>query len=302
MGSDAHVVVVGGSTGSPALAHRRLDELEATWSRFRADSEVSRLNAAAGTAVEVSPETWLLLYRAIEGIDLTGGRFDPTILRDVEALGYDRSFDQLDRRGATGQRTERVPPVHRGVLRGSAAITVFDDRRSVRLAAGTGFDPGGIGKGLAADLVVAELLAEGAEGASVNVGGDVRAEGRSPTPDGWVVAVEDPWTRSRELSRCALRSGAVATSSRCERTWTRGGVEHHHLVDPGTGRSVDSGLAAVTVVAGEGWLAEVATKAAFVAGAAHAPELVRSLGVTALLVADDGTVEAVDMPDPGVAA
>ena len=300
MGSDAHVVVVGGSTGSPALAHRRLDELEATSEplpgRQRGQSPQRRVPAPRSRC---PPRPGSCCTPAIEGIDLTGGRFDPTVLRDVEALGYDRSFDQLDRRGAAGQRAERVPRAPRGV-RGSAAITLFDDRRSVRLAAGTGFDPGGIGKGLAADLVVAELLAEGAEGASVNVGGDVRAEGRSPTPDGWVVAVEDPWTRS-QAQPLALRSGAVATGGRCERTWTRGGVEHHHLVDPGTGRSVDSGLAAVTVVAGEGWLAEVATKAAFVAGAA--PLRAGAIaGVAALLVADDGTVEAVDMPGPGVAA
>ena len=149
----------------------------------------------------------------------------------------------------------------------------------------------------ASDVAVAVISVSGV---SVNVGGDVRADGRSPTPDGWVVAVEDPWTRSHELTRCALRRGAVATSSRCERTWRRGGVEHHHLVDPASGRSIDSGLAAVTVVAGEGWLAEVMTKAAFVAGREHAADLVRSAGVAALLVADDGTVESVSMPEPGV--
>lgn len=296
MGSEAHVVVVGGPDRAVELVRWQLGELEALWSRFRADSEISMLNAAAGEPVHVSPETRLLLERASAGRDLTGGLFDPTVLLDVCALGYDRSFEKLGTAGpsATGEAGGVPDETHRA--RSGSPVVFVEDGHSVRLEPGTGFDPGGIGKGLAADLLVADLIDAGAEGASVNVGGDLRVAGRAPTDDGWVVAVEDPWEPGHELGRCALRSGAVATSSRCDRTWRRDGVEHHHLVDPRTGRSARTGLAAVTVVAGEGWLAEVVTKAAFVAGRDGAAEVVRSTGTAAWLVADDGSVERVGLP------
>ena len=82
----------------------------------------------------------------------------------------------------------------------------------MRLPRGTGFDPGGIGKGLAADIVVDELRAAGAEGVCVNLGGDVRVEGAGPTGDGWTIAVDYP-ERARPIARIGIARGAVATST-----------------------------------------------------------------------------------------
>lgn len=114
MGTRAHLLV----EGEPELlppACRRIERLERLWSRFIADSEVSRLNGAGGAAVPVAPETAELLARAEEGWRMTEGQFDPT-LRELIAAGYDRDFDEVresdslagDRRGETelGRRTE----------------------------------------------------------------------------------------------------------------------------------------------------------------------------------------------------
>src|SRR2546428_658254 len=79
---------------------------------------------------------------------------------------------------------------------------------AVRLPVGTGFDPGGIGKGLAADSVVDELRADGAAGVCVNIGGDVRVEGDSPSGEAWTVAVEHP-DRPGAIARVGIRRGAV---------------------------------------------------------------------------------------------
>ena len=92
MGSSAHVIVVGGHPSLPARARRSLDALERAWSRFLPDSEVSLLNASPGSRCAVSPETRLLVRRAIEGYRFTAGRFDPTVLPAVIAAGYDRDF------------------------------------------------------------------------------------------------------------------------------------------------------------------------------------------------------------------
>lgn len=296
MGSEAHIVVVDGPPASLPHARRRLRDLESRWSRFQPDSEVTRLNEAGGAPMEVTSSTWLLLRRACDGWALTEGRFDPTILHDLEALGYDRSFEKLEGSRHRPEASEAPPSPRRPPV--SESVHVSPDGHTVQLASGVGFDPGGVGKGLAADLLVAELLALGAEGASVNVGGDLRVEGEAPTDDGWIIDIEDPHHPERTLTRCALRAGAVATSSRLQRTWERGGTVRHHLVDPRDGHSVRSGLASVTVVAGEGWLAEVLTKAAFIAGPRDAAAVLDAAGAAAVLVDDDGAVQSLGLPIP----
>ena len=132
------------------------------------------------------------------------------------------------------------------------------------VAAGHGFDPGGIGKGLAADLVSAELLAAGAEGVLVNLGGDLRVRGRGPDQGDWPLSVADPFRPDVELLRLAIGDGALATSSRLLRRWrNRRGIEMHHLLDPATGAPTDTDVVAVTVLAGDAWWAEALTKALF---------------------------------------
>jgi thiamine biosynthesis lipoprotein len=143
MGSDGHVIVVGGRPGAARWARDRIRDLEARWSRFRPNSEISRLTAGAGTPQAVSPETALLVRRAVEAWHLSGGAFDPTVLGAVRRAGYVHSLDlgPIATRGASL------------LLTGCRDIVVDGDL--VGLPRGTGFDPGGIGKGLAADLVVA---------------------------------------------------------------------------------------------------------------------------------------------------
>ena len=95
MGSDVHLVVVGGAPGLADAALDRLEELEARWSRFRDSSEVSELTRRAGGPVAVSDDTMLLVRRALQAWWLTGGAFDPTVLGDVVRAGYDRTFEDL---------------------------------------------------------------------------------------------------------------------------------------------------------------------------------------------------------------
>lgn len=252
MGTDAHVVVVGGDEAAlVAYARDRLADLERRWSRFTPDSELSRLNRRPGRPVVVSPETLLLVERAVAAWWGTGGRFDPTVLDAVIGAGYDRDFDEL----AGGVGPSPRPHVPRPAP-GCSGIRVDPPVPAVWLPPGTGIDSGGIGKGLAADVVTEELLRAGAAGAMVNVGGDLRARGTPPTRSGWVVAVEAPFGGGGDLLRLAVPEGAVATSSPLRRRWRVGGGEAHHLIDPASGAPADAPLAAVTVVTAEAWWAE----------------------------------------------
>jgi thiamine biosynthesis lipoprotein len=276
MGSDAHVVVVGGRAGLVHDVRRRIVDLERRWSRFLPDSEVSTLNARAGAAVEVSAETRLLIARAIEAWRLTGGAFDPTVLGSLERAGYSRSFEL----GPLPLETRRR------ALVGCTDITV--DATAVRLPAGTGFDAGGIGKGLAADLVVEETLAGGAAGICVNLGGDVRVAGEPPAGTTWTIAIEHPWART-PLVRLGLGGGAVATSTTLRRRWDLGGQRYHHLIDPATGVPAATDLTSATVVTGEAWAAEVLAKAVLLRGRDRAFDVVDG-DAEALIVAIDGAI------------
>ncbi len=214
------------------------------------------------------------------------------MLAHLRAAGYDRSFELLDHPdSAFDRRAERAQP--RRATRPPTAPDIDLDRvvGTVRLGPTTSFDPGGIGKGFAADLVAEELMSSGARGALVNVGGDLRAAGVSPAQTSWVVEIADPLDPRHVLGNLSLGAGAVASSWRTKRTWIGpDGLPHHHLIDPRTGRSAANGIAGVTVVAAQGWRAEVLAKAAFLAGRTDGPALIAKSGAAGIVVADDGSV------------
>jgi thiamine biosynthesis lipoprotein len=281
MGTVAHIVVVDGPPAALDVALARLAELEDRWSRFEPGSELSRANLAGGKPVRVSPDTTLLARLARHGWERTNGLFDPSVLAAVRAAGYDRSMAHLRR--DTGRTAPARPSP------GCAGLTIDERARTITVPVGSGLDAGGLGKGLAADLVVAALLELGAAGAMLNVGGDMGTAGACPRPEGWVVDVEDPFGGA-PVARLAVRIGAVGTTSRVRRAWGKAGHREHHVIDPRTGSPSWSGLAAVTVVTRLGWEAEVLAKAAFVTGPAEAGPLLLSWSASALFVHDDGRV------------
>lgn len=296
MGGDAHLIVVVDGEGRAADAARllragwaRIAELEDRWSRFLPGSEVSALNRAAGAPVAVSADTVLLVERARAAWQATGGRFDPSVGAALVAHGYDRDLAALPPPeppdpAAARPPSRALPPLPAPGLGG---VTVDHGGRSVTLPPGVTFDPGGIGKGLAADLVADHLLAAGAAGALVNLAGDLRAAGRPPGPEGWVIGVPHPLRPGTELARLALPGGAVATSGTLRRRWHGPTGTVHHLFDPATGRPATTDVVGTTVVAAEGWWAEAQAKALFLAGPAGLADLV---GAHGLVVTVDGRI------------
>lgn len=293
MGATAEVTVVGGPRALLEVARGRLTDLERRWSRFVPTSEVSRLNRAEGLPVRVSWETRLLVRRALDGYAVTNGRFDPTLLGAVLRAGYVDSFERL---GSRPRSASRGGGGRGGLVTGAHRIEVDDGAGTVRVPLGVGFDAGGIGKGLAADVVAEELVGLGAAGVCVNVGGDVRVCGAAPDGVAWRIAVDSPWAGSAPLAELRVEDGAVATSSRLRRRWIdEHGAEQHHLVDPATGASARSPVLAATAVASSGWQAEVLAKAAFL-DAAQGLDLVDRLGAAAVVVVPDGVLTSPGWP------
>lgn len=285
MGSDASVVVTGNGSDparAATLAERgieRLGQLERRWTRFDTASEVARLNRSAGTAQVVSAETVQLVEMSVRAWYATGGAFDPTLLGALLALGYTASRDDPTARAAPASDADR---------RGRPDAILVDASASVvQLPPGTTIDPGGIGKGLAADIVAGELLDEGAAGVVVDVGGDLLVAGAPPDGEAWVIALDACRDRS-DGRRLRLMAGGVATSTVQLRTWTHDGVERHHLVDPRTGAPCRSDAVACTVVAGSAAWAEAFTKVPFTRGVDAGLALLDEHSLAASITTVDG--------------
>jgi FAD:protein FMN transferase len=218
--------------------------LETVLSRFRPDSELSRLNEAG--AGHVCPELLEVIELAVEARAASGGRFDPTVHDAVVAAGYDRSFELLP--GVE-------PWAAAAPARVGGAVTIDRTTSHVALEHGYRIDLGGIAKGWAADRALAALATAGP--ALVNAGGDIAAAGRV-----WPIAVD---AGSSKIT-LGLEDGGIATSGRDRRTWARNGEVAHHLIDPATGLPAESDVVTVTVAAGSASEAEVLAKTLFLAG------------------------------------
>lgn len=293
MSCSAHAVVVAADPDPLLeLVARRLDELERRWSRFLGDSEISGLNTAGGAPRRCSPDTVALVETMVRAWHATGGAFDPTMLGALVELGYAASrSDATTRTSLAGD----VRPIGRPDL-----VLVDPTTGTVRLPPGTSLDPGGVGKGLAADLIVLELLDAGADGALVEIGGDLRVAGRAPEPGGWPIEIGS--THGVGAALVELVAGGVATSSSRLRTWDSG--RRHHLLDPktllptsGNGAGDDEAgddVVGCTVVAGSAAWAEAFTKVAFVEGRTAALAVFDRAGLAARITTEDGRVHHSD--------
>ncbi len=296
MGSSCRIVVDGPS-GSIDRARRVVQDLEARWSRFLPTSEVSGANDGAGRPTVVSLMTYRLVEHAIEAGRLTDGVFDPLLLDPLEALGYDRDHHRL----AAPDPSDSLPESPRRSEAECAArgrgthsrLALHPELGAVTVPVGVRFDPGGIGKGLAADIVAGDLVDHGASWVMVGLGGDLRFAGPSLAAHGWIAVVEDPRDPDAELGRLRVDGGAVATSSRLRRRWRHQGRTHHHLLDPGSASPAVTPVVAATVQASHGWLADVLAKCTVIAGPDRAEPWLESAGAGAIVTFDDGSTRTV---------
>ena len=266
MGTEIELLVEAGEAACAlASAEEEFHRLEGLLSRFRADSELSRLNAA-GT-LTAGPDLLRVVELALAANERTDGRFDITVHDALVAAGYDRSFELVAADDATPLR----PPAQR-----SGGIRVREG--VVSLDPGVRLDFGGIGKGFACERA-AEILGT-AGPCLVNAGGDIATRAGV-----WTVSIE---TSGEPLTLELSGGSALATSGRDSRRWRRGRRELHHLIDPATGVPSESDLLRVTAVAHDAVAAEVAAKALFLAGTDAACEEADRLQIPAVLVTRTG--------------
>jgi thiamine biosynthesis lipoprotein len=268
-----------------------LRQIEDSCSRFRADSELSLLNANPETDVALSPTLAAALGVALRAARLSGGAVDPTVGSAVVAAGYDRDFALVASDGKAVRLASRPVP-------GWRAIRLDLARRTACLPRGVQVDLGATAKALAADLAADAALRAIGGGVLVSLGGDLAMRGEPP-PGGWRVQVgedsEAPIASGAEAIRVA--GGGVATSSTTVRWWRRGGVTLHHLIDPRTGLPADGPWRTVTTAAATCVDANVAATAAIVLGATAATWLEGARVPARLVDRHGGVVRVAGWPE-----
>lgn len=289
LGGSVRVIVTKPSSLGDAkrAVDRVLADIDAAASRFRADSELRRLNARAGEVVRISPLLASAIAAAIRGAELSDGAVDPTIGTAIRLAGYDTDFASLAKDDQPLRLIAKRVPGWRGLY-------FRAQEREVMVPHGVELDLGATAKALAADLAAAAALRTMAHGGVlVSLGGDIAVAGEPPA-GGWLVQISEDSAAAVEQSEETVRlaSGALATSGTAVRRWSRGGVQLHHIIDPATGLPSDNCWRTATVTAASCVDANIASTAAIVMGQAAIPWLEQNR-LQARLVATDGTVHRV---------
>jgi thiamine biosynthesis lipoprotein len=266
-----------------ARARAEIAAFEACASRFRPDSELCALNADPRRIVPASPRLRAAVTSALWAARASGGLVDPCLLEELEAAGYDRSFDTwgaADDIGAAAPFRAPVPARPHAAARWRL-VRVDDELGTVERPPGLRLDLGGSGKGHVADRV-AEIVGSAREWL-VDAGGDLRVGGERE------VRLAHP-LRAEPAAVLRLADGAIATSSVVRRSWRNPDGPAHHLLDPATGRPAHTGLISVTALAPTTLHAETLAKAALLSGPQAARRILARHG--GLVIHEDGEVEA----------
>ncbi|MBR7837853.1 FAD:protein FMN transferase [Actinospica durhamensis] len=258
--------------------------MDVACSRFRDDSELARVNAAAGTAVTVGPLFAEVVSAALRAAAATDGDVDPTCGAGLEAAGYDRDIEVLRHEGVRFTVRERVPaPGWQSVSWNPATMTL-------RTEPGCRLDFGAVAKALAADRAAHAAARELGCGVLVGLGGDIATAGPAPV-GGWQIKIADDHRAEDTVPGpvVSVLSGALATSSTTTRRWDTTAGPAHHILDPRTGAPADAPWRTVSVTAATCVDANTASTAALVRGEA-APAWLEHQRLPARLVRDDGRV------------
>jgi len=261
MGGDMLAILEGNTDTCPSI----LDEIpgwfegwEQTLSRFRPDSELSRLNRTSDELVKVSDTLWDVFQYALSAETITNGLVTPTVLDAMLEAGYDQSFDVLPRYQQTNSYA--ASPVAN-----SLSFVLWDEKsQTICLPHGVHLDFGGVAKGWAAHQTVERLKKYGPT--VMNAAGDIAISGALASGDAWKIGVRNPFEQETDFETLKLKGCGVATSGRDRRRWNKNGLLRHHIIDPYTGQPAETDVMTATIVAPTVMEAEATAKAVLILG------------------------------------
>jgi thiamine biosynthesis lipoprotein len=273
------------------LADAELAAVDLACSRFRPDSELTKVNKADGAATDISPLLATLIGEALRAARLTAGDVDPTCATALAALGYDRDFDEVKSRARRRSKAAAAGlDAPAGRVPGWRKVELSTDPLRVTLNGGAQLDLGATAKAWAADRCAEVIAARLDCAVLVSLGGDIAVAGEAPA-GGWRVRVTDDHAAGPDApgQTVAINAGGLATSSTTVRAWESQGRKLHHIIDPATGKPARSIWRTVSVAAGRALDANIVSTACIVRGASAVGWLTE-MNLPARLVREDGEV------------
>ncbi len=257
-------------------------EEEKRLTRFDPSSELMQLNSRPGEWVHVSAELWELVQTGLELKQETNGRFDCTLLQQLELSGYAQSFERIEHHSPQSPHAHPPNHAHR------PKILFHPDQKLIQLGEGTKIDLGGIAKGYTAQSCRDFLHTFGP--CLIDAGGDLTAGDGPGVWPGWPVAIQAPWGQAHEIGRVWLQHATLATSGIDYRRWKNGDVRAHHIIDPRTGTPADTDLITVSVLHADACTAEAWATATLVAGRDVGLSILEERNIAAVLIDADEAV------------
>jgi thiamine biosynthesis lipoprotein len=237
-----------------------VEDFDQRFSRFRADSEVSRFNQRAGSRQEVSSDFVDLLTASLRAAERSGSTLNPLILPSLQRFGYVESFHPSPDKQHDDAFTDRH-------IHDVSEILIED--HTVSIPAAAALDLAGIAKGFLGDRLATWLQTQQLVGFWVALGGDVVAKGSGQDNLQWCVEIESALTPDQTIARVASRMGetlCVATSGVLKRRGVHNGKAWHHLIDPQTGKPAETDVLSASVVAADLETADAAASCIVIAG------------------------------------
>jgi len=272
MGTNFFCLVVGGNNEICDAVYQFANELETKWSRYIPTSELMQINNNPESMIQVSDATLRLVNEMKNGFEVTQGIFSGNILGELIDLGFANSRINPENVTNWEARAKSVADL--------SDVEIDLQNKSVSVPSGVALDSGGIGKGLAADLMSDYAMQLGAMGIAVFAGGDVAVKGMAPDAVGWKVNISDPGDVDKFIDTISLSRGGLATSS--PMVWRI--KDAHHIIDPRTHKSSDSDVLQATIIAQNASQAEVLAKMCVILGSHEGISRIDSLGVAALVI------------------
>ena len=264
-------------------AFAEIERLESILSNYKPESDVSRMNAAAGSSVKVSNETIEVIGYALDAAALSEGAFDPTVGVLGGLWGYSSELGRVPGKDAVAEVLPLVD--YRDVSVDRATNEAGLDRK------GMAINLGGVAKGYIAGRAVRALKEAGVERGIVKAGGDMYVFQGNASDRPFTIGIQDPRHKGA-FGAALVLNGAVSTSGDYERYFVKDNVRYHHILDPKTGFPA-RGVMSVTIVAVDATMADALSTAVFVMGRVKGMALIEGLdNVEGVIVDDAGKVFA----------
>lgn len=242
-------------------------------------SEISKINSAKGTPVEVSAETASLIKKGLYYSELSGGAFDITIAPVSELWDFRGDKKEIPPQEAITEALTHVG--YQNVTVDGNTVTLADPEAAL--------DLGGIAKGYIADQLKAYLKKEGVKHALINLGGNILVIGNQPNGNDYKIGLQKPFDeQNTAITTVSVHDQSVVSSGIYQRYFKIDGEIYHHILNPQTGYPYENNLLGVTIISDQSADGDALSTTCFALGLEKGMELIKSIDHTeAIFITDD---------------